>query len=77
MKEYERLRQTKWQDFSPWGGMRGERSERKMKSMVEKMMRMPHMHATETPFANSWGPETVYLCACVLCLCCDRLFLCG
>lgn len=55
--------------------MRRERSERKMKSMVEKMMMMPRMHAIETPFANFWGPVVVYLCACVLCVSVVSVFL--
>lgn len=46
-----------------------------MKSMVEKMMMMPRMHAIEMPFANFWGPVVVYLCACVLCVSVVSVFL--
>jgi hypothetical protein len=51
--------------------MRRERSERKIKSMVEKMMMMPHMHAIEMPFANFWW----YICVLVFCVSVVTVFL--
>ncbi len=42
-----------------------------MKSMVEKMMMMPHMHAIEMPFANFWW----YTCVLVFCVSVVTVFL--